>query len=197
MNAKTVALIVTFSGLAMVLNPAISGIALPFPPMPTLYFQVWEIPLIIAFILFGFRVALIADLINAVFLFALFPGPSQPYYVTSALATFGTMLGIFAASRLLTFNTLEIKPAAKAKFLSASVFLAILFRTVVMASVMFCILYFDPLGVFPPIPATFILVSILPLQAVFNVIVPLYLVPTSYLISKLVNRNLKTESKIV
>ncbi len=177
----------------MVLNPAITGIALPFPLMPTLYFQVWEIPLVISFLLFGFKVAIPADFLNAVFLIAIFPGPSQPYYVTSALATFGTMFGVYVGYKLFTARGPAKTPKSKGTFISVTVALAIVFRTAVMAATMFCILYFDPLGVFPYMPASYILGVILPLQAIFNIIVPVYLVPTSYLVAKLVNRSIKTD----
>jgi hypothetical protein len=196
-NAKTIALIITFAGLAMVLNPAISGIAFPFPPLPSLYFQIWEIPLIIAFMLFGFNVALPADLLNAAFLIAVFPGPSQPYYAISAVATFGMMLGIYLASKLVARNVSEDKSVSRAKFVSVSVALAILFRVVFMAVLMFGVLYFDPLGVFPPIPTMYIVATVLPLQAIFNVIMPIYTIPTGYLIAKIVSKNLKVGNKVI
>lgn len=197
LNAKAIALIITFSGLAIVLNPAISGVGLPYPLLPGLWFQIWEIPLIAAFLLFGFKVAVSADLLNAAFLLAVFPGPSQPYYSTNAIATFGMILGIHLATKLVSRNASEDKSVSRTKLVSVSVALAILFRVVFMAAVMFSILYFDPIGVYPPIPAMYIVATVLPVQAVFNVIVPLYMIPSGYLIAKVISKNLKVGNEIV
>jgi hypothetical protein len=196
-NAKTIAFIITFACLAMVLNPAISGIAFPFPLLPSLYFQIWEIPLIVAFMLFGFKVALAADFLNAVFLLAVFPGLSQPYYSISAFATFAMMLAIYLASKLVARNVQEDKSVSRTRFVSVSVALAMLFRVVFMAGLMFSVLYFDPLGVFPPMPTIYIVATVLPLQAIFNVIMPLYTIPAGYLIAKIVSKNMKINNRII
>ncbi len=195
-NARRIALIITFTGLAIVLNPAISGITFPFPLLPTLYFQIWEIPLIVAFMLFSFKVALSADFLNAIFLIAVFPGPTQPYYWISAFATAGMMVGIYLASRLRPTAS-EGKPLTKTKFLSLALGLSMLFRVVIMAALMFSVLYFDPINIYPPMPAMWISLTILPPQAVFNIIMPAIIVPTSYLVAKTINRNLMINSKLV
>jgi len=180
----------------MALNPAISRIAFPFPLLPTLYFQIWELPLIVAFILFGFKIALPADLINALFLVAIFPGPSQPYYWISAFATAGMMVGTYFAFKLLRSKTLEDKPMSKKKFVSVALAFAVFFRVLIMAALMFSILYFDPLSVYPPMPAWWIGVTILPAQAVFNVLMPFIIIPTSYIIARTINRSLKINSEL-
>ena len=195
-NAKTVALIITFTGLAVALNPAISGITFPFPLLPTLYFQIWEIPLITAFMLFGSKVALSADFLNAIFLIAFFPGLSQPYYWISAFATAGMMAGIYLAFKLQQPPVPKGKPLTKTKFLSLALGLSMLFRVVIMAALMFSVLYFDPLNVYPPMPALWISVTILPPQAIFNIIMPIIIVPSSYLVAKTINRNLTINSKL-
>src|SRR4030065_2736265 len=99
MNAKSIALIITFASLAIVLNPAISGMGIPYPLLPSLYFEVWEIPVIVACLLFGWKIAISVGLINSAFLIAVFPGMSQPYYFTNFFAQVGMILGIYLASR--------------------------------------------------------------------------------------------------
>jgi hypothetical protein len=196
-DAKTTALISVFAVLAIVLNPAISGVGLPYPLLPGLYFEIWEIPIIAAFLLFGVKVALASELLNVVFLFAVFPGPSQPYYTTNVIAVTGMILGVYMATMFVARNTSDEKPVSKAKLIRVSVALAIVFRVVFMALVMFSILYFDPVGVYPPIPVNYIVATVLPLQAIFNVILPIYMIPTSFLIAKTVSKNLKIGNKIV
>src|SRR3990170_6754446 len=130
MNAKSIALVITFASLAIVLNPAISGMGIPYPLLVGLWFQVWEIPIMVAFLLFGFKIAVAAGLINVAFLLAVFPGPSQPYYPTNIIAQLGMMLGIYLASRIVTRNVSADKPVSKPKLISLSVPLAIFFRVV-------------------------------------------------------------------
>ncbi len=195
-TAKSIALTAVFGSLAVILNPAISGIGFAYPLLPGLWFEIWEIPLIAAFLLFGFRIALSASIINAVFLGTVFPGPSQPYYALSTIATIGMMLGIYLSLRIFRQKTTEPKILLRTKFLSVAVILATFFRIAFMGPSLFSILYFDPLGVYPPMPPTYIIATILPFDAFFNVIVTIYTVPISYLAAKLVSKNLKIGNQI-
>ena len=197
MDAKSIALIITFAALAIVLNPAISGMGIPYPLLVGLWFQVWEIPIMVAFLLFGFKIAVAAGLINVGFLLAVFPGPSQPYYPTNIIAQLGMMLGIYLASRILSRNASTDNPVSKPKLVSLSILLAILFRVTFMAPVMFGILYLDPLQMFPTTPAWYIVAIIWPPQAIFNVILPLYMIPSSYLIARLISRNMKVGNRVM
>ena len=197
MNAKSIALIVTFAALAIVLNPAISGLGIPYPLLPGLYFEVWEIPVIVAFLLFGWKIAISVGLINSAFLVAVFPGMSQPYYATNVLAQMAMMLGIYCASRLVSGKAAEGKPVSSKKIVLSSTLLAILFRVVLMWANMFFILYVDPLQVYPTTPAWYIVTIIWPPQAVLNVILALYMVPSSYLIARVISRNMKIGNQVV
>jgi riboflavin transporter FmnP len=187
---RTIALIVIFGALAIALNPIISGIGFPYPLVPGLWFEIWEIPIICAFILFGFRVAFSSALINAVFLGLIFPGPSQPYYALSTVATVGMMLGIMSAKKLVVHNSSDW-PLTKFKFIILSIFLGTLLRILLMGSTLFGILYFDPLNVYPSMDAIYIVVAVLPFDAVFNMIVSSYTIPSAYIITRFINRNLK------
>ena len=51
MNTKTVATIAVFSALAIALN--LSPFKIPAPFAPFLIYQIWEIPIVAAFLLFG------------------------------------------------------------------------------------------------------------------------------------------------
>ena len=197
MNAKSIALIITFASLAIVLNPAISGMGIPYPLLPSLYFEVWEIPVIVAFLLFGWKIAISVGLINSAFLVAVFPGMSQPYYATNFFAQIAMMIGIYLASRLVPGKAAEGKPVSRTKIVLASVLLAILFRVVLMWANMFFILYVDPLQVYPTTPVWYIVTIIWPPQAVFNVILALYMVPSSYLIARVISRNMKIGNQVV
>lgn len=189
-RTRTISLIVIFGALAIALNPIVSGIGLPYPLVPGLWFEIWEIPIICAFILFGFKSAFSSSLINAFFLGFVFPGPSQPYYALSTVATVGMMLGVLFAKELVARDSVSW-PLAKPKFVVVSLVLGTLFRIFLMGSTLFGILYFDPLGVYPPVEPTFIVVSILPFDAIFNIIVATYTIPIAYIIARVVHKNLK------
>ena len=109
MNTKALAMSIAFAVVAMVLNPAVTGIKIPSPFLTGLYYQVWDIPIMIAFLLLGFKYGVFAGVLNSVFLFAVFPGPSQPFYAPSnVVAQFSMMIGIFFAIKL--FIIREPKP---------------------------------------------------------------------------------------
>ena len=75
MNTRAIAMTIALTGIAIVLNPAISGVGLPFPPIPRLIYNLWEIVIIAAFLLMGFKSGISVALLNSVFLFAVYPGP--------------------------------------------------------------------------------------------------------------------------
>ena len=73
MNTKTLALIIVFVALATALN--IAGPKIPAPYAPFLFYQLWEIPIVLAFIAIGPKVGIAVTVINTLILFAVFnPG---------------------------------------------------------------------------------------------------------------------------
>ena len=85
MNTKTVAIIGVFAALGIVLN--VSPLKVPAPYAPFLIYQVWEIPIVVAFLLYGTRVGGLITVINTIALLAIFPGalPTGPFYNMAAI----------------------------------------------------------------------------------------------------------------
>ena len=199
MKAKTLGLIVTFSALAITLNPAISGFGLPFPLLPSMILQIWEIPMVAAFLLFGPKVGFSVAGVNSIFLLSIYPGSSRPWYwLGSFLSVSSMMLGVLLAQKLLTRKqdttaTLE-RPNSRKKIMVTSLALGMLLRVVVMAPYMFAVL---ALLTSPPIATVRIFTYVLPLQAIYNVVVCLYMIPTGYLIAKLISDNLRVGNRIL
>ena len=79
MNAKEIALIIAFAALAIVLNPAISGVGVPFLFTGYIY-NVWEIAIMVAFLLMGFKIGISVAVLNASFLLLVYPGPSKALF---------------------------------------------------------------------------------------------------------------------
>jgi riboflavin transporter FmnP len=184
MNAKEIALVIAFATIAIILNPSISKIGLAFPPVPSLIINAWEIPVIIAFLMMGFRYGILVAAINALFLFAVWPGPSNPIYpVGCIISAFSMMLGIFMFSK---FGSRPSKPIILNSKKSAlySTVAAIIPRILLMAPIMYAIIKLSAVD----FPDRIIFGFVLPWQAVYNIIQPLITIPIAFFIaSKLKN----------
>jgi riboflavin transporter FmnP len=193
-NTREIALTVCFAGLAIVLNPAISGIGIPYPLLPGMIFQIWEIPTVVAFLLFGFIVGFSVAAVNSVFLLAVYPGMAQPWYWLGSLVSVSSMmLGVWIANRIIRHTAPENRNPLRSKTLVAYLALGVLFRVVFMAPVMLLIL---SILTYPSISVLGVVKVVLPLQAIFNILVPLYMIPSGYLIAKIINRNLRIGNEI-
>jgi hypothetical protein len=190
MNTKAFAMSITFAVVAMVLNPAVTGIKIPSPFLTGLYYQVWDIPIIVAFLLLGFRYGVFAGILNSFFLFAIFPGPSQPFYAPSnVVAQFSMMVGIFIARGLVT-NLTPDQTISRIKLIVTSTVLGILVRLPIMLAVMFVILRYM-MG----LPAT-ITFALLQVQIIYIFVISAYTIPIAYVVAMAVNRNLKIGNQV-
>src|SRR3989337_4238671 len=102
MNTKTITTTIVFAAVTVALNPAISGIAVPAPYAPFLLYQIWEIPIVAAFVLISRKSGVAIAILNAAVLFALFPGflPMGPFY--NLIAVLSMLSGIYIVHRILT-----------------------------------------------------------------------------------------------
>ena len=187
MNTKKLALIIIFSALTVALNPAVSGIGIPAPYAPFLIYGLWEIPIVVAFLLISPLSGVAITLLNAAVLFAFFPGPlpTGPFY--NLLAIFSMFAGIYAAGRLDNRNATQRVHAIK--IVTAAVVLGLVVRVAVMTAVNYATLRFDyPIGFLMTEPA---ILGFLPLGALFNATIALYTIPIGGFIADVVKRRLK------
>src|SRR3990170_1428712 len=100
MNTKTLALTIVFAAVTIALNPAFTNLALPAPYALFLYYQIWEIPIVVAFVLSGPKSGVTIAVLNTAVLLAVFPGasPTGPFY--NLAADLSMLLGIFLAFKL-------------------------------------------------------------------------------------------------
>ena len=198
MDTKALAISIALAAVAMILNPAITGMRIPAPFLTGLYYQVWDIPIIVCFLLLGFRYGLLSSILNGFFLLAVFPGPSQWLYAPGNVAAEASMMaGIWLARKLLTrpnpAKLLETgKPTNRGKIVAASTISGILVRIPVMLPIMFLILRF---GYFAP--DSYIIFLALPIQAAYCVVMALYTIPVAYLIAIVVNKNLRVGNQVI
>ncbi|HXX88088.1 MAG TPA: hypothetical protein VEH86_06570 [Candidatus Acidoferrum sp.] len=182
MNTRDLAAAAVFSALGAVLNFLIR---IPDPFANFLYYQIWEIPLLVAFFLFGTTVMLLVTAVNTLILFAFFQGglPLGPLYWL--IAWLSMMAGIGLIKILLGRHALKNVVATATLFTGFGIF----FRTSIMSLVNYVVLrYPSPVGY--SMPESAILVDV-PLIAFFNATLALYTIPISYSLAQVVTRYLR------
>ncbi|MCX8170750.1 MAG: hypothetical protein N3E47_02080, partial [Candidatus Bathyarchaeota archaeon] len=95
LRSRKIALIAVFTALTVSLN-LFSPIRIPAPYAPFLIYQVWEVPIVAAFLLYGFSVGALISVVNTLVLLAVFPGAllAGPFYNLSAIVSM--LLGLFS-----------------------------------------------------------------------------------------------------
>ncbi len=190
MNTKKLTLTIVFAALAIALNPTFTHIALYAPFAQGLIYQIWEIPIVVAFLIISPIAGLTISLLNTAVLFAIFPGalPTGPVY--NLAATLSMQIGIFAVltigKRISCSKNKDTTVLFKAKWATVSTAFGMLTR----AAFMSVVLYFalpqpSPIGYSFPIEAT---IGYLPFAAVFNASLALYTIPIGFLIAQRVQK---------
>jgi riboflavin transporter FmnP len=102
MDSKTLALIIMFVALTAAIDAFIPQI--PFPLLPFLLYNLWEIPLTVCFVLFGPKTGLTVAFMNSLVLLALAPGflPTGPFY--NLIAVLAMLLGVYGAYKISTYR---------------------------------------------------------------------------------------------
>jgi len=196
MNTKRLTLTIVFAALTVALNPAFTNIAFYAPFATGLIYQIWEIPIVIAFLIISPIAGVTITLLNTAVLFAVYPGilPTGPFY--NLAASLSMQLGILVASMIAKKITQrkEQDPMGqfKLKWVGLSTTIGIIFRVAFMS----VLLYFA-LPQQPPIGfANFgfdqaAAILYLPAAAFFNATLALYTIPIAYFIAKTVKKNLR------
>ena len=185
MNTKNTAIISIFTALTIALN--LSPFKFPAPYAPFLYYQIWEIPIVAAFVLYGPLTAIAVSILNTLTLLVLFPGalPTGPLY--NLAAVLGMLLGIYSA-HLIKRKSLN-QEFAMLNLLATG--LGVTFRVVVMTLVNWTFIrYPPPIGFSMPEEA---IIGILPLVAFFNATLASYTIPVGYALARAVSFRIKIE----
>jgi len=184
MNTRRLTLTIIFIALTAALN--VAGPKIPAPYAPFLIYQVWEIPIVVGFLAMGPKIGLAITAINALILFAVFPGslPTGPFY--NLIAVLSMLLGIYLPYKLATRNcpTENLSNFLQQHFKLISVSattLGIALRIAITTPTNYLALQL-------PYPFGFGLnsggaIALLPLIAVFNATVALYTVPVALAIT--------------
>jgi riboflavin transporter FmnP len=158
-----------------------SPIRIPAPYAPFLFYQIWEIPIVAAFLLFGPKIGTSIAIINAVVLFFWFQGglPSGPFYNLAAVLSM--LLGALLTTKLL--NSFNVH--SQATMTTSATALGMALRVGIMTVINWVFLRF-PFPVGYNMPEAEIL-AFLPLIGLFNASVVLYTIPLGQVIAKAVS----------
>ena len=184
MNTKTLALIIIFVAITVALN--IVGPKIPAPYAPFLYYQLWEIPIVIAFLAIGPKVGVAVTAMNTLILFAVFnPGANAgPLY--NFIAVLAMLLGIYLPYRIAVRGCKTEKLGSylkqHVKILSITATVVGITTRVLITTVVnyFALQQPYPIG-FSYTPQGALL--FLPLSALFNATVAVYTIPIGIALS--------------
>jgi riboflavin transporter FmnP len=180
MESKKIAAIAVFAALsvALVLSPA----KFPAPYAPFLKYQIWEIPIVAAFLLYGPLVGVATSIINTIILLVVYPGdlPTGPLYNLAAILSM--LLGVYIIHR---FAAARFSRRQETILTTLSTVLGSIARVGVMSIINWAFLRYPyPVGFSIPVEA---LTAMLPTIGIFNATLALYTIPLGYFVSRAVS----------
>jgi riboflavin transporter FmnP len=189
MQTKEIALIITFAAVTIALDP----VRVPYVLLPGLYFRFCEIPMVIAFILFGARIGIAIAALNVFAEIILFPGPvvfiGRPMVFLLVLCMF---LGMYLAKKTFKLNS------SHQSFAKTSAYYTVFGTTfrAAAAPVLNFPLYRYAIPFFTGTIFTDTMVlAMIPSFVIYAVIFALYTIPIGCLIAKAVSKNLNIKPK--
>jgi riboflavin transporter FmnP len=196
LNARLYALISVFAALAIILNI----VRIPIFYWPGFFYTICEIPVLVAFLIYGFKLGFLVEAIHIMGQEIFFPvglGGIVVYPMGFFIHLF-MFSGIYFANKLVNRKVSSGKPfSEKRKSFYFTIF-ATAFRGGLMPIVDSTILYgiFLPLVLGTVISETYIL-GLLPSFVLYNITSTLYTVPVAYLIAKKASNYLKIQAKFL
>jgi riboflavin transporter FmnP len=196
MNSKSIALIASFAAIAIGLN------IVKIPPiyLPAVAYSPCEIPVIIALLLFGFKIGVLVEILHVAGQLLFFPvGPAGfAVYPMGMVAVLLMFVGVHLASRFLTRKAGSGAVLNEKKTIVYLTAFATAIRGVVMPLVDYGLLYHVLLPLFlrTNIPEVFI-AGLLPGFVLYNVTVALYTMLIAYFIATKVSSYLKTQTRFL
>ncbi len=191
MNSKSIALLIIFAAVAISLN----AIRIPTVFRPGGFFQFSQIPIVVAFILFGARMGVLVGILNLAGGFVLFPiGPNG---VLVYPMDFLSLLLMFAGMLLVSqFNT-HGKASSRFPLLKKPLVSLTLGATPIRAGLMPLVDYavartLVPLVIGIKLPEAYLL-GLFPAYILYNVIIPLYVVPVAFVVAAKVSKHLNLQ----
>ena len=189
METKTITLIIAFAALTIALNV----IKIPTFYWPGFNYRIYEIPIVVAFLLFGPKIGVSVTVLNVIGQLFLFPVPGGLVaYPFGLIAILVMMLGVYFANILVKGRVSSASNFHQGRTVIYLTIFGVVFRTLIMPIMDFFVLYHVllPLILGRTFAETY-MVGLIPGMIVFNATVPLYTIPISCFVAKRVNKSLK------
>jgi riboflavin transporter FmnP len=190
MNARSIALAVTFAAIAIALNT----IRIPTIYLPGFSYHFNEIPIVVTFILFGPQIGFLVGVLHLAGQELLFPigPPGIVAYPMGFLALLVMVAGAYLANRLIAHKSKFDNPLndeKRAIWMTAG---ASISRGGIMPIVEYFVLYgvLFPLVLGTDIPRTYA-AGLVPSFILYNVTVALYTVPIAWLLAAKVSNQIR------
>jgi riboflavin transporter FmnP len=194
METKTVALIIAFAALAIALNT----IGIPTIYWPGFFYRVYEIPIVVAFLLFGLKIGISVAVLNLFGQMMLFPVPGGIVaYPFGLIAILTMMFGVYLANEFIKRRFPSERASREGRIVLYLTVLGVAFRAAIMPFLDFGVLYHFllPVALGRSISEAY-MVGLIPGMVVFNATVPLYTIPIGYFVAKRVNKSLRVSSSL-
>jgi riboflavin transporter FmnP len=194
MNAKSISLIAIFAAIAIALN----AIRIPTIYWPGLFYTVWEIPIVVAFLLFGFKIGVLVEILHIAGQEIFFPAgiTGAVIYPMGGVAVLLMIAGVYLASRLITRKIASGKTLDEKKSATYLTAFAIVTRGGIMPFFDYGVIYHVllPIALGRSIPETYI-AGLVPSFIIYNITVALYTVPIAYIVARRVSKYLEIEPR--
>ena len=188
LNTKSISLIAIFAALAIIVN----AIRIPTFYLPGFFYSLYEIPILVTFIIYGFKIGFLVEIIHIIGQEIFFPlGPAGIVTYPMGLVVHLLMFsGIYLANTIIKRKNVSEKGEKKALIYYTGFATAL--RGALMPIIDYSILYniLLPIALGRTIPETYIL-ALLPGFILYNVTNALYAIPIAYLIAQKVSKQLK------
>jgi riboflavin transporter FmnP len=196
MDTRSIALIAIFTALALVLNI----VSIPTIYWPGFSYHFSEIPIAVAFILFGPKIGVLVAALNVVGLEIFFPvGPAGfVVYPMGFVAILIMFFGMYLASRFFSRKNESIKTLDKKKQVAYFTAFAAAIRGGIMPFLTYGVLYHVllPLVLGTNIPEIYI-ATLVPSFVLYNVTLTLYTVPIAYIAATKIGGHMKIEPRLL
>jgi len=189
MKTMSIALAITFAAVAV----ALTAIKIPTLFYPGGFFRFSQIPILVAFLLFGVRIGVLVGFVTLIGQIVVFPSGANAIFIAYPMDYVSSLLmmaGMHFSNRLINNDGSGKYSFFKKPVVGLTVF-ATLFRGVIMPFLDYVVVFqvLVPLVMQINPPAAYV-AGLVPAFIVYNVIVPLYTIPAAYVITKRVSRSI-------
>ncbi len=194
MNPKSISLVVVFAALAIVLN----AIRIPAIFWPNMFFTFAGIPVVISFLLYGFKIGFTVELIHVIGQEIFFPVGAGGIvaYPLGFFAVGFMFFGIYFANKLIVKRANWKKQFNEKKKITIYTIFSGVFRGGFMPIIDYAVFYsiLLPIALGIDFPQQYVL-SLIPSFVIYNLTAGLYNTFIAYLVAKKTNNYLKINAK--